>query len=114
MGIDGIGGKPPIPKDALPTGGVSPSGETFDVRRSAPPSAAEASDTDRLLSGQIGVDEYLSARVEQATAHLQGLLSPAQLDVLRDQLREQLSGADPVVRRMLQQMGVSTPTGGDS
>ncbi len=97
MGIDGIG-KPPGAGAPVGPGGVGgaskPTGETFRVDK-----AEQAQGVDplsRLERGEINVDQYLDARVDHAVEHLQGRLSPEQLDFVRDTLRDQMK-TDPVL-----------------
>lgn len=53
--------------------------------------------------GELGVDQYLDGRVEQATAHLAASLDPEQLAFIREQLRDQLS-SDPVLSKLVQRV----------
>lgn len=100
MGIDNIGRKaPPVaPTHAegassagSPTGPFSTAPETAPATASVMPSAGTA--LERLHSGQLTLDGYLDAKVDEATAHLQGL-GPAAVGAIRDALREQLA-TDP-------------------
>jgi hypothetical protein len=106
MGIDGIG-KPPAP----PSGGVggpagtlgpSSTGKSFDVAPSDAASATSATaptgspELERLGRGEISLDQYLQTRVDEATQHLSGKLSPEQLDYVKSTLRAQLE-SDPVL-----------------
>ncbi len=50
--------------------------------------AGVASPLERLRAGEIDLQGYVDLRVREATAHLEGVLSPADLDAVRDQLRE--------------------------
>jgi hypothetical protein len=116
MGIDGIsGGKPPLGGigSAPSTSSPGSAKETFGVEGSSVSAPAQASDADRLQSGELGLDEYLEARVDQAVSHLAGVLSPQQLDGIKAQLREQLEGADPVLRQLVQRASGAVLSEGD-
>jgi hypothetical protein len=125
MGIDRIGkGAPPAPptpgasaEKAGPAAKSGPSGEvtkTFEVRPSptstptpstgsVAPTAATAPSTplERLRAGEIDLDRYLDLKVDDATAHLQGLRAH-EMESLRTLLREQLS-SDPGLVELVQQ-----------
>jgi hypothetical protein len=95
MGIDGIGKAPPL----APPGGTDPtaasgSGGEFRVGEAAP--AAAASPLSRLERGELGLEQYLDARVAEATAHLAGRVSAEQLEFVKQTLRVELS-SDPVL-----------------
>ena len=68
MGIDGIGKAPPIapPGGSESTGGVTGSGGEFRVGETTAPTPAGA--LARLERGEIQLEEYLDARVNEATA----------------------------------------------
>jgi hypothetical protein len=103
MGIDGIS-KP----GAGAPGGISNApeavgrvGDTFQVSEPASNKSVSGSeDLARLSRGEISLDQYLEARVEQAVAHLTQKLSPGELEYVRDVLREQL-GSDPVLTELV-------------
>lgn len=106
MGIDGIG-KPPSPIGApdvggpAGAGGTAPSGEPFRVDKPGVVESPERVDPlSRLERGEIGVDQYLNARVEEAVSHLHGKLAPDQLDFVKNTLREQLQ-TDPVLLELV-------------
>src|SRR6185503_11484234 len=99
MSIDRIG-KPgaPAPGDVAGAGSSTGTGRSFEVgvagaERAAAPSGSEA--LGRLQRGDIGLDQYLDARVDDAVAHLQGTLPADELAFVKQTLREQLS-TDPV------------------
>jgi hypothetical protein len=102
MGIDGIGKAPPIappPGGPEPTGAASGSGGEFRVGEAAP--AGSASALSRLERGELGFEQYLDARVAEATAHLAGRVTPEQLEFVKRTLRVELS-SDPVLVELLQ------------
>jgi hypothetical protein len=112
MGIDriGKGGAPPpaaAPSEAdkagrtsgAPAAGPAPA---FDINATSAPQAASAagrvggaSPLERLRAGELDLDGYLDAKVDQATAHLAGL--PARdLATVRSILRSQIA-SDPAL-----------------
>jgi len=97
MGIDRIGkrdgpqGISP-PTDVAPAGGST--GQPFKVQRAAATEAVTA--LDRVRAGEITLDQYLDQKVQAATEHLEGVVSPEQLSFIRNGLREQLA-TDPVL-----------------
>jgi hypothetical protein len=111
MGIDGIGSKgPPVPPP--PGGAQGPArtpeaSRTFEVSRSAgtaPPAAAAPVEAargalERLRAGEIDVNGYVDAKVQEATAHL-GVLPPARLEEIRAALRDRMS-SDPALAELL-------------
>ena len=106
MGIDGIG-KPPGANIEGVSGapGASPArpAEPFSVERGAP-AAASSRVSAALVSvqrGELSVDQYLDGRVNDATSHLVGKLSPDQLEFVKQSLREQLA-TDPVLVELVQ------------
>ncbi len=100
MGIDHVGRKgpsgPPAGIDA--PANSQPSSEPFPTLRSATavaPVGPSGTALDRLRAGHIGLDAYLDAKVNEATAHLSGL--PAErVAAIRETLREQLA-TDPAL-----------------
>lgn len=56
----------------------------------------------RLTRGELGVEEYLDARVSEAVAPFEGKLPADRLTWLRGMLREQLE-ADPVLSERVRQ-----------
>ena len=131
MGIDGIG-KPPgsnIPSAPPISGaGSAPGTEPFKVERGAGASAttgtagasgasatagasgAKASEAlGGLQRGEISLDQYLDTRVNEATSHLAGKLSPDQLEFVKHSLREQMA-TDPVLVELVQRTTGSVPT----
>jgi len=93
MSIDGIGKPPPIgPLGGAPA--AAPTGSDFTL--GGVQGTAPSGDLARLERGEIGLDTYLDARVEEATRHLASRLSPEQLDFVRQTLRTEL-GSDPVL-----------------
>ena len=107
MGIDGIGKAPPVaPPSGSTPGGPSGAGADFRVGEAAAP--ATASDLGRLERGEIGLDQYLEARVADATRHLEGRVSAEQLDFVKQTLRAELS-SDPVLIELVRKATGKTP-----
>jgi hypothetical protein len=106
MGIDGIG-KPPgasIGSVGGVQGGEATRGaEPFAVAGSAPASASDrvSAALSSLQRGELSLDQYLDGRVNEATSHLSGKISPEQLDFVKQSLREQLA-TDPVLVELVQ------------
>ena len=99
MSIDGIGKRGGVaPGASVP--GAAPTQHAFDLaapEAAAPGAATGASDAFSALErGEISVDQYLDARVEQAVAPLLSRLSPEQLEFVRAELRTALT-TDPVL-----------------
>ena len=113
MSIDRIGkgsGAPPA-GPTTPTQKSGEAGHTFEVSRAAPPQATVAvgpSSLDQLHAGKLDFEGYLSAKVHEATAHLQGI-PQVQLDKIRSMLREQIS-SDPALADLVQQATGRAPT----
>jgi hypothetical protein len=111
MGIDGIGKNGGVAPPAAPASGqVEKSGEAtrkFEVSKSPPAAASaaapEVAETalDRFRSGQIDLQGYLDAKVEEATSHLRGLPGD-QLAAIRGALRERLA-TDPALIELVRQ-----------
>jgi len=100
MSIDGIG-RPPVPPSgaAPPEGGsaAGSAGEAFAVKpNSEVAGSAPSSLIDRLEHGELSVDQYLDARVEEAVSSLSTRLDSEQLEFVRSALRAELQ-TDPVL-----------------
>lgn len=104
MSIDGIGKRGGIaPGTQAPE--ATPAGRAFEVAGSSAAAAAEraagSSDAFAALErGEIGVEQYLDARVESAVAPLVSRLSPEQLEFVRSELRTALA-TDPVLLELV-------------
>ena len=97
MGIDGIGKPPRIGPTGAPLGPSAPVGK-FDVGVTS--QVSPSGELGRLQRGEIGLDAYLDGRVDEATRHLVGKLSPEQLDFVRQTLRSELT-TDPVLQELV-------------
>lgn len=112
MGVDGIGsGGRPLP-------GVG--GGELDPARGAGPEAAQGADAsggtrpaeatllEQLRRGDIDLDRYLDVQVNAAMSHVSSALPPAQLDFIRETLREQIA-SDPVLVELVRRATGATP-----
>jgi hypothetical protein len=109
MSIDRIG-KSGGPGPAPAASSLAPASDpasSFEVARNHPANAVAAappvagSALDQLQSGKLDLEGYLGAKLDQATAHLQGL-APAHLEAIRSALREQLA-IDPALADLVTQ-----------
>jgi hypothetical protein len=105
MGIDGIGKPPPIVPS---TGPAAPTSAGGDFSLGAVAEARPTGDLARLERGEIGLDAYLDAKVGEATQHLAGTLSAAQLDFVKQTLRAELA-SDPVLVELVRRTTGKTP-----
>ena len=106
MGIDGIGKPPGANIGGLSgvTGSEAPRAtEPFSVESAAPAAggARISAELSSLQRGELSLDQYLDGRVDEATSHLAGKLSPEQLDFVKQSLREQMA-TDPVLVELVQ------------
>jgi hypothetical protein len=118
--VDGIGkGGPKIPPTTGTTGTTTPkvaeTGRTFEVQKAPSATAIEhahgvagPSAIEQLRSGQIDANGYLDLKVNEATAHLQGL-TPVQMDAIRSMLRDQIS-SDPALADLFKQATGHAPS----
>lgn len=116
MSIDGIG-RPPIPKGEIgsigKSGAGAPAGEAFRLEAPSGPAVEEPSDLlARLERGELSVDGYVQARVDDAVRPFEGRLSVEQVQTIREALTQQIE-ADPVVIELVKRAtaGVSKEEG---
>jgi hypothetical protein len=111
MSIDGIG-RPPGGSGLGPLSGPSAptsSGEGFRVERAPDAQGVESTGPlARLERGEISVDQYLDARVEEATAPLAKRLAPEALEFVKSSLRQELS-SDPVLVELVRRATAVSP-----
>jgi hypothetical protein len=69
-------------------------------RAEAPSAASATSPLERLRAGEIDTKQYVDLRVSDATAHLEGVLAPADLEKIRADLHE-LIEHDPDVAALV-------------
>ncbi|GAC1352904.1 MAG: hypothetical protein NVSMB1_20540 [Polyangiales bacterium] len=108
-GIGGPGGAGKIggPAPSIPT---SPDLQSTAVdRKSFGDSLAEArgvskaertTPLEKLRARDIDLDGYVDARVRDATSHLEGVLSPSDVDKIREDLRELIAN-DPDIAALV-------------
>lgn len=100
MSIDGVGRPPKPPADVgatTPAPQAGALGRSFQVGQAEPASAVEAKGPlAQLERGEIGLDQYLDARVEEAVRPLVERLNPESLAFLKSSLRAELA-TDPVL-----------------
>src|SRR5690606_39521017 len=70
-------------------------------------------DLERLQSGEISLDDYLQTRADKAVAHLESVVSPDQLSIIKEQLVHQMK-QDPSVAGLVQRVTGSLPTDNES
>jgi flagellar biosynthesis/type III secretory pathway protein FliH len=104
MPIDPVGKAPPL-APAQGTEATLGTGAEFSVGKSE---GAAETDLARLERGEIGLEAYLDARVEEATRHLASRLSPAQLDFVKQTLRTELE-SDPVLIELVRRATGKSP-----
>jgi hypothetical protein len=101
MGIDGIGqggGAPKVDAGTASVGGVG--GERFELSTEGVERSEGVELLEQVQRGDVPLDAYLDVRVDDAVAHLQGKLSPEQLEFVKEELREQLR-TDPVLLELV-------------
>jgi hypothetical protein len=104
MPIDPIGKAPPI----APAAGTEAAGETGAEFRVGATESVATTDLARLERGEIGLETYLEARVEEATRHLAQRLSAEQLAFVKQTLRTELE-SDPVLVELVRRATGRTP-----
>ena len=119
MGVDGIGsgGGRPIGgvgradrdteiEGAPQAGAAGVQGQSADAKVDR---ATSALALHRLERGEIGLGQYLDARVDDAVRHLEGKLSSSQVQVIRQALRQELS-SDPVLVELVRRTTGQVPS----
>lgn len=114
--VDGIGkggaAPPPAGGPKGPGGPKRPEGaeKTFDVHRTDEAHGARAAEAvtsvsptplEQLKAGTIDLDRYLDLKVDEATAHLEGM-GPSNLETVRSMLRERMA-TDPELVDLVKQ-----------
>jgi hypothetical protein len=119
MGIDGIGkGRPAAPaqpKEVTDQPRAGETGRAFEVQKPASTQGAASVEAtppstplERLRAGQVDMNGYLDLKVQEATAHLEGL-NPVELDAVRKMLRDQLA-TDPALSDLVRQATGHVPS----
>lgn len=110
MSIDGIG-RPPIPKGEIGSVGKAggPAGEAFKLDAPAGPAPQGGSELlSRLERGELSVEGYVQARVDDAVRPFEGRLSGEQVQLIREALAQQLE-TDPVVVELVKRATAGAP-----
>lgn len=113
MGIDGIGqggGASRIGAGIPSVGG--PDGDKFEVATEGIEPAGGAELLEQVQRGEVKLDAYLDVRVHDAVGHLEGKLSPEQLEFVKEELREQLR-SDPVLMELVRRATGQSPEAQD-
>lgn len=109
MSIDGIG-RPPIPKGEI--GSVGKAGGSGEAFRLDTPKGAATEGPSELLAqlerGELSVEGYVQARVDDAVRPFEGRLSGEQVQQIREALAQQLE-TDPVVVELVKRATASAP-----
>lgn len=101
MGIDGIGKGGGAPGVGAPTGATAPKAadaveRPFEVKATEATTTVDAtSPLGRLRAGEIGVEQYVDLKVDEATRGLEGL-PKADLESIRSMLRARVA-EDPAL-----------------
>jgi hypothetical protein len=113
MGIDRIGKKPPTPdighaESVEKKGAV---GKTFEVEKTTPPRATTSADPTsplaRFRAGEIDLEGYIEAKVEERTKHIKGI-SADELEFIKASLRDQMT-TDPSLVDLVRAVTGETP-----
>lgn len=111
MGIDGIGKGGDVPKVAPSSGATSVKGvegERFELSTEGVEQTQGAGLLEQVQRGEVGLDAYLDVRVNDAVGHLEGRLSPEQLEFVKEELRAQLQ-SDPVLIELVRRATGQSP-----
>lgn len=103
IGGPGSGGKvggpsAPSPSPSRAVEGRS-FGETIDAARPLE-ATSKTAPLDRLRAGEIDAHRYAELRVNEATAHLEGLLPPGEIEKIRAELHDLIEN-DPDVAALV-------------
>jgi hypothetical protein len=118
MAVDGIGGAGSKPVFGVGPGAPAAAGEVdapvaAGVEGSTSTTSAESvgatTPLEQLQRGEIDVEHYLDVRVDSAVRPFEGRVSDAQLEFMKDSLRDALSN-DPVVVELLRRTTSAIPS----
>lgn len=84
------------------TGAAAPTGAKFGeaLGVQGTEQASSASPLERLRAGEIDLHGYVDLRVREATAHLEGIVGPEDLQKIQDELRDVIEN-DPDVAALV-------------
>lgn len=111
MGIDGIGKGGNVPKvdsSSAATSVKGVEGERFELSTEGVEQTQSAGLLEQVQRGEVGLDAYLDVRVNDAVGHLEGRLSPEQLEFVKEELRAQLQ-SDPVLIELVRRATGQSP-----
>lgn len=98
----------PVDK-AGPVGALAPPDAALPVRGAEAAASTEAAAAvERVRAGDLSLTEYLDLHVARATQHLEGKLGPADLEMVREQLRSELT-SDPTALELLREAAGMVP-----
>lgn len=105
-------GRPPIPPSGagrVEGGSVAgQAAEPFSVARGSEV-AAPSSLLDRLQQGELSVDQYLEARVDEAVAPIGSGLSSDELEFVKNSLRAELQTDPVLIELVMRATGANAP-----
>jgi hypothetical protein len=110
MGIDGIGrgsGVPPSVDSAVGSVGTA-TGDKFELGLKQVDRAGGAELLEQVQRGEVGLDQYLQTRVDDAVRHLESTLTTEQLSFVKQELLEQLK-SDPVLIELVRRTTGQSP-----
>lgn len=87
-------------------------GEKFELGAERVDAARGPELLEGVQRGEVELDTYLDVRVDEAVGHLEGKLSPEQLEFVREELREQLRN-DPVLLELVRRATGQIPEARD-
>jgi len=109
MAIDGIGkGGGPPKVSGGPSSVTGPQTEKFEISTGGVEGAGGVELLEQVQRGEVGLDAYLDVRVDQAVSHLEGSLTPEQLEFVKQELRDQLE-SDPVLIELVRRTTGQSP-----
>jgi hypothetical protein len=111
MGVDGIGGGRPIrgigPAETAAVTHTPEAGQAAGA--ASAPGVSGTTPLERLERGEIDLQRYLDTRVDDAVRHLDGRLPGAELEFVKQALREELA-SDPVLLELVRRATGLLPT----
>ena len=87
-------------------------GDKFEVATEGVERSEGAELLEQVQRGEVQLDAYLDVRVQDAVGHLEGKLSPEQLEFVKEELREQLR-SDPVLMELVRRATGQLPEAQD-